>query len=321
MPEVAPRVALVTLVRDCLIEAGFGWEATRQVPDFSYDWPRPPLFSDALLAGIELQPHIAVPMDRGPDDLVNVYEEFIHTALRLEKLRVNPSRWFARRMSWNYRVMDMLFTPGLGRRNLHLNLVQYAALVAYNHEVDIVETNDTFVVTEKKWGFRFGVEGGCLVSNRRKRGGERRCGFLSARGGLLKIARGLPDVPDSPTMYDVTLAWLYRRNREIGVELESLQLALQVLWWRMAGRFPSMLWDLQLKESSLVARRRAVKEARNYMDFTSPYRTLKEIFVPQLMRQNDFFRKFGYNVPYPLTEKTKKRWDEALDYLDPDLHM
>jgi hypothetical protein len=318
MPEVAPRAALVSLVRDCLVEAGFCWEATRDVPEFAYDWPRPPLFSDARLAGIELQPHIAVPMDRGTDDLVNVYEEFIGAAFRKENLRVNASRWFARRLSWNYRVMDMLFTPGRDRYNLHLNLVQFAALVAYNYPSDIVETDNTFLVTDRDFGFRFGVEAGRLVTNRRRV--DKPCGFLRAKGGLSKIARGASEVPDSPTMYDVTLAWLHRRNREIGVELESLTLALQVLWWRMGGRFPSKLWNLQLRESSVAALRRAVQEARDYMDFSYPYRTLYEIFVPQLMRENDFCRKFGYTAVHPPTERARKRWDAALDALDPDLH-
>jgi hypothetical protein len=322
MREIAPRQALVDLVKRCLTDTGFGWEAAREAGE-TFPWSRPPLLTSSRLAGVPLQPHIAVPVALDADDLVNVYEEFVYHAItRRELMSRDIPGWFTGRLRSTTKAMQLLFVPPderYLRLGFHLNLVQFAALVAYNQDAYVEEGPDTFITTVRGQGYRFGIEGGRLIANFKGNQSRRRVRQLQSSRRLSEIARGLPTFAPGPTLFDKAAGYLDRNESRIGLEFGPLDLALRTLWWRTGGDVPAALIDLTFRESSKDALRAAVKEARQYMHFVDPMKSLAEIFVPQFMTLRRFTKLFGnpFQTAVSPTPFMQRRWEAALSELDP----
>jgi hypothetical protein len=328
--EIADRQDLTLLVRQYLRDLGFNWEAKAALRPDPYRWHRPPLFTALSLSGHPLQPHLAVPVKRDEDELLDTYERFVTGAIYLRSLYDKDiPLWFGRELGLHQNVTRLIFTPteeGSKRRSYHFNLVQFAALVSYNVPCHISSTDSEFVVTSRLTGYKFGVKDGYAIVNMR-RPYERRARDVFAYGyelvDIVHMDEGV--LPMVPSMFDVVKAFLLQPHimREVGDEWHALNLALNLLWWRRAGVYPKRLLDLTFKDSGVAALRSAVAEARAFEDYDDPLRALHAIFVPHLLSPGRFRRMFGdcYSVgrAVGVTPASRTKWARALDELDPGI--
>jgi len=325
--DIASRSQLSKMLRSSLEEIGFGFaQAIAEPPPVTAQWCRPPLFTSLVYRGEPLQPHLAVPVDIGIEDVVDVYERFIAGYIRRKKFKhTDTDAWFGRHLKIGVRAAAMVFVrPAFNRNRLdmHLNLVQFAALVQYNFECDVEVGADTYVVRVIPEGFEFGVRRGELVTNLGKdlpaivvRG------LHSPTGSLADIARGEPVDGVKPSLFDSIYAWLTQRREQLGLECEPLMFILQVLWARGMGMVPFALLGLKVRTRSREALRYALKDARQWRLYERPLVALHEILVPQFLGNREFSEYFGSPVAKknlnPVPPEVARRWDNALFELDP----
>jgi hypothetical protein len=317
---------LTTFIRQALMDVGYGWEAGKTPTTSPYTWQRPPLTTEEVLLGIPLQQFLKIPVRLDIDELADIYEQFVAGAVRQRTLhrRRGAHHWLCRQLDMKAAAFRTLFVPlefNAERLGLHLTLMQFAALVAYNVPCHIEQGPDTFAAVSEVEGYQFGVRNGQLVTNMP---GLRPTipvrGLYVADGNLQDIARGAAEMSETINLYDVTRHWLDLRAGDLGLDYEPFQLALSVSWWRTGGIFPELLWELTLRERSRQSLERALDEARAYDNYEAPLEVLRDIFVPQFITAQMFKRRFGNPespVRMPLSAFTRRRWDEAIDELTP----
>lgn len=319
----APRGELSHLLRCTLEEVGFDWRAASAEPYAPVEWARPPLFTDMELRGSPLQPHLAVPVSRELEEIVDTYERFIAGYIRSSLFRSKGSDgWLAKELKMRRDSASMLFVPpGFNRQrlDLHLNLVQMAVLVQYNFETVLEQGPGTYKVTTVPDGYVFGVEDRALCSNlRRKVKTIKVAGLNTDR--LLRLARGEPVTPARPSLFDTIAKWAQARQVYFGDDYEPLRLALQTLWWRSAGVSPPTLEALKQLTSSKEALRMAVKEAARWRDHEEPLTALRLMLVPEFLNRRRFSELFGNPEQWSgrqITPELANRWDNALMEIDP----
>lgn len=323
--EIAPRRELQEFLIPHLRRVGYGPRPHKLGRGKRFAWQRPPFHTGLVLAQRPLQEHLAVPCNRSVDDLVDIYERFIGGYVRGRKFGAQkPDFFIARSLGVHLLSARQLFVPpaeGRLRLDLHLMLVQFAQLVAYNHECEVEEGEDTFAVTVAE-GLQFGVRCGKLISNlRRQPRREIPVRFLRAEGGsLANIARGTPVMLDHGTAYDTVRYWLTREEAKLGMEAEPLQFALNLLWWRTAGVPLLSLQSLACAEGSDEALHEALQLARQFESFDDPLQALHDIFVPQFLSQPRFSKLFGsvYQTRAKgYSPRMKQKWLTALEELEP----
>lgn len=323
--EFANRSKLPELLRNVLTDLSFGWDTKGDMPDPFY-WSRPRLITPLSLSGHPLQPHLATKVRLDPDEVVDVYEDFITRALSSRQFRTTEVASWMRargRLNWRRGTARMVFTPlefNEVNRQLHLNMVQFAAVVSWNYPCYVESTETKFVVTTQRENYAFGIDNGYPVSNMPRPNRRRAGGLKSPTGSLLDIAQGSPVLRPVSTTFDTARAFLESNRQKLGQDFEAALTALNILWWRSEGEYPLRLLNMVYRETSVTALRAAVAEARNYEAYDRPLRAISQILVPQFMSVGSFGKLFG--SPYkptkgPPTEWAKRRWDRALDDIDP----
>lgn len=328
MRPAGDRLTFGRLLSEQLAAAGFDYKVAARLQPEPRPWPRPPLFTDLELAGVPLQGELGIRTKHSSDALVDIYERFIagffysQVERRCGRGKLLASRYLERELRLGRYPARMLFPgsspkPGRQRLEQHLNLVQFAALVAYNHRCHIEHGPDTFVATTVPNARQFGVRGGKLVSNLPRERREIPVRFLDNPGGrLVDIARGEP-IDMAPSPYDVMRDWLEGQGR-LGQLQEAMLLAVSILRWsRPLRETPAGLLRLFGYEYSSDALHEVCAHAREFEQFSDPYRTLKEMFAP-FIAKSDFVDLFGARpkvMPVPAGVRTK--WVQAINSLDP----
>jgi hypothetical protein len=326
----ADQRALAQVLFEHFSRAGFDYTAARAIEPRRHSWPRPPLFTRLELGGEPLQRYLAVAAPHSADDLVDVYERFIAGYLysraegRLERKVLPSGKYLRRELSIPFYPGRMLFAdPGANRLRLdtHLNLVQFAALAAYNHGCHLEHGPDTFVAITVPDARVFGVRAGRLVSNLRKPRREIPVRFLSnPEGNLVDLPRPALERSAAASAYDVLRQWLERNSERLGERGEALLLAVSILRWHRPSFPPTALGHLFGYERSGDALRAACESARGYDRFDEPLKQLKEIFTPLFASVSDFHELFGnpsQKLSKPLSANTRLKWDQAINSLDP----
>jgi hypothetical protein len=337
--------SLPYLVYEQMREAGFDFGAARATDTRPCLWVRPPLLTELELGGKRLQPHLSVQLRRSPEDLVDIYERFvggfIYTRAETKPFEsplvatphirgagrprsISSDRWFQRELVVKYHIARSLFVkpaPGALRLGLHMHLVQFAALVAYNHRCHLEHGESTFVAITVQEALQFGVRDGRLVSNLTSVRREIPVrGLANPQGRLVDLPRGEPELNDEPNLYDTARCWLEANRRRLGKTGQALELAVNILRWHSPRAVPGMLRLLVSFERSRKALTETCAEARGYERFDDPMTTLRTMFVPHFVTSSEFARLFGnpyYQVALPLSERVRQRWDQALNELDP----
>ncbi len=332
---------LPRLVAEHLKGVGFDYEASRTVEPRPCSWYRPPLVTDLKLSGAPLGEYLFVKVDRTVDELVDIYERFVagfiysRTEAKTEAMRrgerrgtrrrgMPSDRWLADALSIEYYMARTHFVRpvrGAERLGLHQNLVEFAALVAYNHPVHLEHGEDTFVAVSVRDGLSFGVRGGRLVSNLPR---ERRKipvrGLANPGGRLVDLPRGMPEQTLEPLLYDTLRLWLEENQEKVGETAAALLLALTIMRWRSPYAIPGALRTLVSFERSRKALVQACAEARGFEHFDDPQKTLRELFVPHFITVQEFAEMFGnpyQRVALPLSDRTRQKWAQAINSLDP----
>jgi hypothetical protein len=210
---------------------------------------------------------------------------------------------------------------GERRLGLHLNLIEFAALVAYNNTVHFEHSPDTFTVFTVKEGLKFGVSGGRLVSNLRRARREIPCRGLKVMPRLIGYDRREHEPLEEASLFDVLRGWLDRHSERLGEFGKALGLGLQSLWWRVPpGVVPGRLRLLAAYEYSAEALSAACEQARRYDSFDGPIAILKELFHPKFVTMREFAEMFGdphRRVTTPVPASVRQKWDQAINSLDP----
>jgi hypothetical protein len=309
------------------------------VPTHPCVWARPPLFSDLMLDDVPMQTHLNIPTTLRVDDLEHLYDEFISGFLyskqrsvkRDEKGNViggpQPSDvWLQKELKLPTTVAGSLFTRAetpKERLGLHMNLVQFAALVAYNNRPSSIERGpETFVVnvSTATAGFSFGVRDGRLVSNLKVQRREIPCRGLFCRDGLENLHYGEMGRSEEPNLLDTMKTWAAQQTPRLGDRGRAMHLGVQILWWRSFGRnVPGRLQLLTSPDHSTQALIEACEQARGYADYERPQFILRSIFAP-FFRVADLDQMFGETwreIPTPIPERVRQRWDWAINSIDP----
>lgn len=327
MPDIAPRRQLSNLVRAHLKRAGFEPDDARARVKPCV-WHRPPLFTEMELAGEPLQRHLVTRIHLDIEDTVDVYERFLGGFLYSSTLREAGSvRWLGRALDLSLYAAKHVFPapqPGKARLGLHLHAVQLAALVAYNFDATVEQSPDTFAV--EVGDFVFGIQDGQVLSNLNQRPRARTVKGLRAPqdGNLSSIARGMARLPTTTSSFDACRRWIASHREELnaaGPDTDiAVDMALEILWWRYAGHFPSRLQELRFNESSDKYLHLACEQAREFEHFARPMIGLYEIFVPQFLSRREFTGHFGNHcqpLAVPLSNRMKAKWEAAIEDLDP----
>lgn len=304
--------------------AGFSYRSARGPEPKPQRWDRPPLFTDLLLAGQPLQEFLGVGTRLAVDELADVYERFIAGYLYSRRFHSQHSdEWLRRSCKLGYYEGHSLFTrPAALRLGLHRNLMEFAALVAYNAPADIEHGKGTFTVFAVREGLKFGVSGGRLVTNlRRARRKITVCHPLSRVPRPCDLPRGSRAPLGQATFFDTLREWLERHEARLGTFGAALQLGLQILWWRvMPGTVPGRLRLLAAYEYSADALSAACEEARRYDSFDNPVQALKNLLHPTFMTMREFVEMFGdphRKLTRPVPASIRQKWDQAINSLDP----
>ena len=315
---MAPRGELTWLLRNFLQRRDFDARALKlPLLDIPPVWSQPPAFTDSVMDGVPLQPHVAVRCELGLDELVDVYERFLYEWVRPRRPRntdTNCWQWLHRSLGLSWPQLRSLFVPpqeGSKRLGYHLNLVQFALLVAYNFDVSVEEDATSYCVTVRT--YRFGVSQGHLVSNLGHTA-PMPVRFLEDPAGLslMNIARQGLGADSGDAMFEIVMAWGARLPPE---DRQALTLVLRILWWRRNGLFPYSLKALTLPSNSRQALRSAVTAAREFRDLHNPYEFVRSLLVPQHMPR----KEFNYAFPTKkgvVTPHLALQWDQALNELD-----
>lgn len=326
MPEFRSRQALVERLYEHFYDAGFDYRAAKAVKAEPCRWLRPPLYTRLKLAGEPMQPYLAVPVAGTPDALCDVYERFIGGFLYSKQLHDTDSdTWLAGALGLGrYEARCLFARPQFNheRLGLHQHLVQFAALVGYNHPASVEKGNETFVVVSERDGLQFGVRDGRLVSNLRRERRQIPVRFLaSGTGSLADLTRGGYESNARSTLLDTLWRWTAANRARLGDTADALQLGLTILWWRMpAGAAPGGLRLLLCAEQSRPALQSACGKARQYESFEDPITTLKGLFVPGFVKPKEFAEMFGdphQRVTTPVPASIRQKWDQAINSLDP----
>jgi hypothetical protein len=327
-PDIKDRRQLTLALAGHLREAGFSWkEAHERAPRRQRRMP--PLFTDLRLGSEPLQVYLSLPVPGPVDALADVYERFI-TVYLISKAYIAepPQEWLKRALALPRQLGESHFVEAVfhtHRLSLHLNLMEFAALAAYNHPVDVEHGPTTFAVTSRRTGLRFGVKDGQMISNmRRRRQTIPVRSLLVKEGRLVDIPRGRPRSWGAP-LFDVLHAWVDRQAGRLGGLASALHLGLEILWARTPpGSLPHELRMLGTYERSREALVDACKEARRYEQFDDPVSTLKQLFAPEFIPVSEFIELFGHpdrRVMRPVPEAVRQRWDRAIDALDPRIEI
>jgi len=306
-----------------------GYRATDTVAEAPrLPWDRPRLFTDLDLGGQDLQPYLAIRCALDESGLVDAYERFIAGFLFKRALhKFHPDIWLKESTGIPYLDARMLFPrPGFNqeRRDYHLNLVQFAALVAYNHDTHIEHGPATFVVALPGSALQFGVRDGRLVSNLERERRKIPVRGLEVPGGRLvdfsRVAYGDVASRKGSVVYDTLRAWVTERAGALGSRAAGLLFALSIMRWRMPYHVPLVLRLAGATASSAEALHDACRQARDWRYFDEPYRQMKELFVPAFLEWTDFGELFGgppRRGTTPVSKELGQKWDSAIESLDP----
>jgi hypothetical protein len=314
------RKALIERLYAGFAQAGFDYREAERTRTHSCMWTRPPLFTTLELNGEPMQMYLNIPVIFRADEMTDIYDRFIAGFLFSNKFRrAHSDQWLRRKLKIQHYTGRSLFVrpkPHRVRFGLHMNLVQFAALVAYNHRAEIEEGPDTFVVTTPKTGYSFGVRGGRLVTNLRRHR-EVICKGLSYPSGLQHMRRGDLERDAEPTLFDTLKTWSAQNVQRLGQQALALHLGVEILRWRSTpGGVPGQLRLLTSYQHSTDALAKACADARQYESFASPLKALWDLFSPFIGRR-DFENQFGSHAQLPLPDGLKSRWDLAINTLDP----
>lgn len=303
-------------------ELGFDAAEARLVDPTPVLWSRPPLFTELMLSGRDVQEYLRVTTPLAVDTMADLYERFIAMYL-YRRPKPTSDRWWRRQLGWGGTQTSALFSrPGFNQEGLgrHVNLIEFAAFVAYNFKVYTRHAHNTFEVVDARLGFRFGVEEGRLITNL----GVQRRGIpvrgLEAWPRLVGIQRGELAEAAEGNLYDVLWRWLQPRRRRLGAMADAMCVCLQALRWSHPRRVPGTLRLVASPETSRAALQDACDRARGYGQFDNPITKLKELFHPHFLTRTEFAGLFGspyQRVATPLPDKVRQKWDQAIDSLDP----
>lgn len=326
MPEFRSKQALVERLYEHFYAAGFDYRAAKATKAQPCRWMRPPLYTRLKLAGEPMQPYLSVPVVGTPDALCDVYERFIGGFLYSKQLNdTDAGTWLHDALGLGrYEARCLFARPQFNyeRLGLHQNLVQFAALVGYNHPASVEKGNETFVVTSEREGLQFGVRNGRLVSNLRRERRQIPVRFLaSGTGNLADLSRGEYESTARAGLLDTLWRWTAANRARLGDLADALQLGLTIVWWRSPpGWAPGGLRLLLCAEQSRTALSAACVTARQYDNFEDPVTTLKGLFVPGFVKPKEFAELFGdphQRVTTPVPASIRQKWDQAINSLDP----
>lgn len=260
-------------------------------------WPLPPLFTDLSFRGEPMQGFVEVKLGCAIEDYASVYETYIN-AFITGKLShtLRPAAWLTKYLGVS--ALDaraLLARPGAGgprwgmRDNL-LALVQLAALAAWNFPCKVFRSPHTFVVS--CGNYNFGIDNGAPVSNMGEISGPDL--LLPAHAtDLSELRREGMSLSRSKTIIGAIWQWSGTPDAQRVPELESLRLALTLLYWRLTpGRHNELRSGLSGALSS-DAWGSALQLASSAVQQDNPYARLREIFVPNLMSLRAFRKEFG----------------------------
>lgn len=324
MSEDYSKKALVSNLADLFREVGFNWRAYERIKPRPAVWVRPPLFTDLCLGAQDMQGYLGVQVRLGIDEMLDVYERFISGYLYTKNYwDVEADQWLRRQLNMLPAVARSLFTPskvGSLRTAHQANLVQLAAVVAYNYQVDYEHGPDSFVVRALRNAAEFGVRDGRVVSNAALKWGHRMPSVKLGKGHnkLVLAVRGEGEVFPA-TLFEVMRAWLEENTERLGERGRAMGLGLQILRWRMPTA-PAKFWRLVSREFGKEALASACRDARHFDEHHDPIIFLREIFTPHFITPSDFADLFGnphQRVTTPVPQALRQKWGRAINSLDP----